>query len=394
MDLISALKTLVPEMKEWRHHFHAHPEIAYEEHGTADYIAELLSSFGLTVHRGLAKTGVAGTLSKGKNTIKAIALRADIDGLSVTEETTVEYRSKNKGKMHACGHDGHMAMLLGAAKYLASNESFEGTVHFIFQPAEENEGGAKTMIDDGLFSRFPVEGIYGMHNFPNLPEGHFALCPGPMMASYDVFDIIIKGTGTHAATPHLGTDTILAAARMITMFQEIISRNINPAEPGVLSVTQIHGGTTYNILPQSVSLQGTVRAFSEETRDLIRDRIGEIARGITAASNMELEFSYEKRYPVLVNSPEETENALNAARRAAGADKVSPTITPFMGAEDFAFMLHKVPGAYIALGAGSAGKNETLHNPGYNFNDNILSTGAAYWVALAELLLPHRSETK
>jgi len=387
MKIDEKMMRLVPAMTEWRRYLHAHPETAFEERLTSDFIAGRLSAMGLGVHRGLGKTGLVATLRKGKASGKAIGLRADMDALDISEENTFAYRSENTGKMHACGHDGHTAMLLGAAKYLADHGTFDGTVHFIFQPAEENEGGGRAMVDDGLFDLFPCDAVYGMHNFPILPFGYFALRPGPMMAAYDVFSITIKGTGGHAAMPHLMKDPILTSSYMISMFQSIVSRNVNPVEAAVVSVTRLNAGTNYNIIPNQVTLQGTTRHFQPYIQDMIEARMKEIVTGLSVSMGVAAEITYERRYPATVNSEEETEQAIRAACRVVGEDKVIKDLPPLLGSEDFAFMTQKRPGAYIGIGSGEAGPNGMLHQPGYDFNDALLPLGASYWVSLTEQML-------
>lgn len=384
MNLKPEIEAIVPLMCKWRRHLHAHPETAFEESATARFVSDKLHSFGLKVSQGLGGTGVVGTLRRGTGD-EAVALRADMDALHIFEKNAFEYKSKYEGKMHACGHDGHMAMLLGAAKYLSENETFNGTVHFIFQPAEENEGGGRKMVEDGLFEQYPVKAVFGLHNFPILPVGCFAVCPGPMMAAYDVFSVSVKGSGGHAAMPHLGQDTILAASTMVTMFQSIVSRNINPLDAAVISVTEFLGGTTWNVLPEAVTLRGTTRSFQESARDTIEYRMKEIVSGVATVYGVAADFRYEKRYPAVVNSPLETEAAIEAAARVVGAEKVLRDLQPLMGSEDFAFMLQKRPGALIALGSGG---DKMLHQADYDFNDAVLPVGVGYWTALVESLLP------
>ncbi len=388
MKIDEKLVQMVPVMTEWRRFLHAHPETAFEERRTSEFIASALSSFGIPVHRGLGKTGVVGTLKKGDLSGKAIGLRADIDALDIEEDNTFAYKSLNAGKMHACGHDGHTAMLLGAAKYLSESNAFKGTVHFIFQPAEENEGGGKAMVDDGLFDLFPCDAVFGMHNFPMLPFGCFALRPGPMMAAYDVFDIHIKGVGGHAAMPHLMKDAVLTASYMISLFQSIVSRNVNPVESAVVSVTKLNAGTNYNIVPEHVTLQGTTRHFQPYIQDMIETRMKEIVAGVSMSMGVESDIRYERRYPPTVNSEKETGDAARAASRVVGEENVITNLPPVLGAEDFAFMLMKKPGAYIGIGSGEPRQNGLLHQSGYDFNDALLPVGAAYWSSLATMLLP------
>jgi hippurate hydrolase len=385
-----SLNLLHDEMRQWRRHLHRFPETAYEETATADFIAAKLESFNLTVHRGLGKTGVVAVLSAGSGN-KRIALRADIDALFIEERNSFEHKSQRPGKMHACGHDGHTAMLLGAVKYLAARPNFSGTVYFIFQPAEEGRAGAKQMLDDGLFEKFPADRVFGMHNFPDIPAGHFAVKPGPVMASFDCFEIVVTGQATHAAMPHLGNDPIVAAAHLVTALQTVISRNVDPADAAVVSITQIHGGNTWNAIPETVLLRGTLRCFKEDVRQAIIAKIRQLLDGICAVFGVQAEIRFNPEnpgYPVTVNSPEETAIAAAVATQIAGAEGVNLTPTPCMGSEDFAFMLREKPGCYIWLGNGPSTGGCLLHNPHYDFNDEILPVGAAYWVKLVETLLP------
>lgn len=383
-----SIKTLLPELTEWRHQLHSWPETAFEETRTAAFVAEKLESFGLDVHTGIAKTGVVGTLKKGTSEAPAIALRADMDALNITEENDLPYRSQNPGKMHACGHDGHTTMLLGAAQLLAESDAFDGTVHFIFQPAEENEGGASVMVREGLFKQFPVRSVFGMHNFPVLPMGHFAITRGPMMAAFDIFDIHIKGKGSHAAMPQQSRDPIAAAAYLVNQLQSIVSRNLTPIEGSVISVTQINGGTSYNIIPNDVHLRGTTRHFQPHIQDTIEMRMNEVVDGVSRAMGVQAELVYERRYPATVNTEAETDAAVEAARMVAGRDQVSDNFPPVMGSEDFAFMLQEKPGAYIGLGAGEPQEGGMLHQSRYDFNDSLLPLGISYWETLVKNLLP------
>ena len=371
------------EMAAWRQDIHAHPELAFEETRTAGIVAAKLESFGIEIDRGLATTGVVGTLRAGDSP-RTIGLRADMDALPLLEANEVAYRSRHDGKMHACGHDGHTTMLLGAAKYLAETRQFDGTIRFIFQPAEELAGGAKVMIDDGLFERFPVDAVYGMHNFPELDPGEFAVRTGPIMASVDTFRIIVRGKGTHGAMPHLGVDPIVVGAHIVTALQTIMSRTLDPDDSGVLSVTQFHGGEIDNIIPGEVELRGGVRAFKPEVQTRVEQRMREIAEGTAAAHGAVAELIYTRIYPSTINSEAETLLAIAAAADVVGADKVDTEIKPCMGSEDFAFMLQEKPGCYLMIGNGGAAGGCLLHNPHYDFNDDILPLGASYWVQLVE----------
>jgi hippurate hydrolase len=389
MILTNELQQLHTDMRHWRQHLHQFPETAFEEIQTAKFIADKLISFGLDVHQGLGKTGVIATLSAGSSDQK-IALRADMDALFIQEQNSFSYKSHHEGKMHACGHDGHSAMLLGAASYLSKNRHFNGTVYFIFQPAEEGRAGAKQMIDDGLFEKFPADCVFGMHNFPDIPPGHFAVKAGAMMASFDCFEITITGQATHAAMPHLGNDAIVVAAQLINALQTIVSRTINPADPAVVSITQIHAGNTWNAIPESVLLRGTFRCFSSVVKTRIADKITQLVKGICAGFDVsgDIRFNPENAgYPVTFNTEAETAIALKAAIAIAGEDCVDKQPIPSMGSEDFAFMLQEKPGCYIWIGNGSSENSCLLHNPHYDFNDEILSVGAAYWVKLVELKL-------
>ncbi|OCG15336.1 M20 aminoacylase family protein [Gilliamella sp. WF3-4] len=373
------INDLKSEMIAWRHHIHAHPETAFEEVKTTQFIIEKLQSFGITqLYTDFAPTGVVGVI-KGNKEGRWIALRADIDALDIIEENNIDYCSTISGKMHGCGHDGHTAILLGTAKYLSEHRDFSGTVVVIFQPAEENEGGARVMVENGLFDRFPIEAVYGIHNQPNMQLNHFYINHGPMMASYDVFEIKITGIGAHAAAPHLGKDTILTATQIVNGLQSIVSRNADPLSTLVVSVTQIHSGDTWNVLPQHAVIRGTVRAFSAQVQDMAESRIKQIATGIAATFEAKAEVDYQRRYPATINHAKQAKIAMTAAKKVVGEDHLIIDPNPSMGAEDFAFMLQKIPGAYVWLGAGS-GAN--LHNPAFNFNDEVLTTGVSYFIAI------------
>jgi len=387
MPVVNRIADFLPDLAAWRHEIHAHPETAFEERRTADFVAARLREFGLEVHRGLAGTGVVGTLAGKRPGSRAIALRADMDALHIHEKNAVAYASTTPGKMHACGHDGHTAMLLGAARYLAETRNFTGVVHFIFQPAEENEGGGREMVQDGLFERFPVEAVYGMHNWPGMTAGKFATRPGPMMASFDIFELIVRGQGGHAALPHLGTDAVVAATQITTALQTLVSRTVNPLDSAVVSVTQIHGGDTWNVIPEEVVLRGTTRSFKPAVQAAIEAGIRRIAEGIAAAMGASVELRYERRYPPTVNSAAETATALAAAAEIVGDGNVDGALAPTMGSEDFSFMLQSVPGCFIFIGNGTGDKAIGLHNPRYDFNDEILPIGASYWARLVERVL-------
>lgn len=387
MPINNRIAEFTKEMTAWRHHIHQHPETAFEEHQTSDYVALLLHEFGIDVHRGLAGTGVVGTLKGDKGDGPAIGLRADMDALDIEEANDVEYKSRNPGKMHACGHDGHTTMLLGAAKYLSETKNFAGTVHFIFQPAEENEAGGRVMIEDGLFEKFPVDSVYGMHNMPGIPVGEFAIRPGPIMASSDMFEITLKGIGTHAAIPNLGRDPVVAASHLVAALQTITSRTVSPFDAAVVTVTQIHSGDTWNVIPEEAVLRGTTRAFKEELQDHMEAEIRRLSEHTARAFDMTAEVTYERRYPPTINDAAETDFTANIARKIAGDDRVFLDKDPMMGAEDFAFMLNEKPGAYIWMGNGPREGGCMLHNPHYDFNDEALPIGASYWAELVETRL-------
>jgi amidohydrolase len=388
MPIINRIAEFHDDMTEWRHDLHAHPETAFEERRTSAFVAAKLREFGLdAVDEGLAGTGVVGTLKGRRPGSRAIGLRADMDALPIAEKNDFAHRSTHDGKMHACGHDGHTTMLLGAARYLAETRNFAGTVHFIFQPAEENEGGGRVMVEQGLFEKFPVEAVYGMHNFPGIPVGKFAVKPGPMMAAFDIFEITVTGRGAHAAMPHEGIDPVVVAAEIVGALQTIASRATDPADAVVVSVTQIHGGDAWNVIPEQVVLRGTTRSFRPEVQEAVEPAIRRIAEGIAAAHGARVALRYERRYPPTVNSAAEAEQAARIAAEIAGEANVDRAPVPCMGAEDFAFMLQKKPGAYVWLGNGDGAGGCMLHNPRYDFNDAILPIGASYWVRLAETVL-------
>jgi hippurate hydrolase len=386
MPIINRIAAFHDEMTAWRRDIHAHPETAFEEFRTADYVAKKLQEFGITIDRGLAGTGVVGTIKRGDG--PAIGLRADMDALHIHEANGFAHKSQNNGKMHACGHDGHTTMLLGAARYLAETGRFRGTVHLIFQPAEENDGGGRKMIEDGLFKKFPVEQVFGMHNWPGTAAGKFAVRAGPMMAAYDAFEITVTGKGGHAAMPHTGIDPVVTAAQIVTSLQTIASRNTHPVDSVVVSITQIHAGDTWNVIPESVVLRGTTRSFKPAVRDAIEAQMKRIAEGIAAAHGASIAFRYERRYPPTINHEAPTEIAAAAAIDVVGAANVDRNPTPTMGAEDFAFMLEQKPGCYIFIGNGDSDGGRVLHSPHYDFNDEILPIGASYWSRLVEMVLP------
>jgi amidohydrolase len=385
MPIVNRVADLHDEITAWRRDIHAHPELQYDVHRTAASVVEKLKSFGCDdVVAGIGRTGVVGVIRGRKPGAKVIGLRADMDALPLEEETGLPYKSTVSGKMHACGHDGHTAMLLGAAKYLAETRNFGGTAVVIFQPAEEGGAGALAMIKDGLIGRFGIQEVYGMHNYPGLPVGEFAIRPGPMMASADHIVIELEGKGGHAARPHLSIDTILVGAQIVNQLQSIVARNVDPLEAAVVSVCMFQAGHTDNVIPQHARLRGTARALTVEVRDILQKRIGEVVEGTAHLYGAKAKITYTNGYPVLVNHERQAAFAAGVAREIAGPDKVETDVAPVMGAEDFAFMLQDRPGAFIFVGTGnSAG----LHHPAYDFNDEVIPVGASYWVRLAETAL-------
>lgn len=375
---------LYQQMEIWRHDFHKYPETAYEEHRTARIVADLLKSFGITVHTGIAETGVVGVLEGDLSGNQAIGLRADMDALPITEQNTVSYCSHNKGKMHACGHDGHTAMLLGAAKYLSENRDFRGRVIFIFQPAEEGEAGAKRMLDEGVFEQFPVDAVFGMHNWPGLPVGHFGVHAGPVMAAMDTFDITITGKGGHAAMPHQCIDPVMVSSHLMVAIQSIMSRELDPLAQSVLTITKIHGGDAYNVIPHQVVLCGTCRTFDRTVRDKIESRlrlkIEQVCGGFGATGSL----NYIKRFPATINHKNQAEFCASVAKKVVGRDAVYTDIQPSMASEDFAYFLLQKPGAFVWIGNGPADEGRKLHNPCYDFNDEALIVGANFWVQLVQ----------
>ena len=385
MKIIPEIAANKDEMVAWRRDIHAHPELAYEEERTAGLVAERLEEWGLAVHRGLATTGVVGTLSTGNG--PTVGLRADMDALPIQETNSFGHRSRHDGKMHACGHDGHTTMLLGAARYLAESQEFSGTIRFIFQPAEEAAGGAKVMMDDGLFELFPVDAVFGMHNWPGLAVGRFAMRPGPMMASLDCFDIVVEGLGAHGALPHQGVDPVHAAAQVITALQSIVSRNVDPLQAAVISVTKIHGGDAHNIIPGQVLLGGGIRCFDPKMRELLKSRVVEIVEGICSGLGARGTVTFVSGYPTVINDLDAVRLAAGVAADIVGVRNVDAESDPVLGSEDFAFMLEEKPGCYIFIGNGAGDGTCMIHNPGYDFNDDVVTLGATYWVRLAQSFL-------
>ncbi|HTK13449.1 MAG TPA: M20 aminoacylase family protein [Xanthobacteraceae bacterium] len=385
MPIINRVADLHPEITAWRHDLHAHPELMYDVHRTAGYVAGKLREFGCDhVVTGLGRTGVVGVIRGRKGSAGAIGLRADMDALPIEEATSVAYRSTVPGKMHACGHDGHTAMLLGAAKYLSETRNFAGEAVVIFQPAEEGGAGAKAMIDDGLMDRFGIREIYGMHNFPGLPTGEFAIRPGPIMASADRLTIDIEGKGGHAARPHRTVDPVLVGAQIINQIQSIVARNVDPFQSAVVSICVFQAGTADNVIPHTAQLRGTARSLTAEVRDLLEKRLHEVVEGTAALHGATARLTYQRDYPVTRNDPDAARFAAQIAGEIAGTDKVDTDTLPSMGGEDFSFMLEARPGAFIFIGNGdSAG----LHHPAYDFNDAIIPLGTSYWVRLVETKL-------
>jgi amidohydrolase len=386
MPIINRVADLQKEIAEWRHDIHAHPELLFDVNRTAGMAAEKLREFGCDeVVTGIGRTGVVGVIHGRKGTSdKVIGMRADMDALPIEEANDLPYKSTVPGKMHACGHDGHTAMLLGAARYLAETRNFAGTAVVIFQPAEEGGAGGKVMVDDGMMERFKIDEVYGMHNHPGMPVGEFALRPGALMAAADFLTIDIEGKGGHAAHPNAAVDTIVVGSQMISAIQSIVSRNVDPLEPAVISITQFHAGSTHNIIPQTAQLNGTARSLSPQVRDLLEKRLHEVVEGTAALYGAKAKLTYERGYPSVINHTAQTDFAAKVAREVAGQNRVSVDMAPVMGGEDFAFMLEARPGAFIFVGNGDSA---SLHHPQYNFNDEVIPFGTSYWVKLVETAL-------
>jgi amidohydrolase len=388
MPIVNRIAALTDEIAAWRHDFHEHPELLYDVHRTAGIVAERLREFGCDeVTTGIGRTGVVGVIrGRSNDSGRVIGLRADMDALPIEEASGVPYASKTPGLMHACGHDGHTAMLLGAAKYLTETRNFDGTAIMIFQPAEEGGAGGKAMIDDGLMTRWGVQEVYGLHNMPGLPEGHFEITPGPILASADSFEITVHGKGGHGGMgPHRAVDSVLIGSEIVGALQSIVARNVDPMKTAVVSVCVFNAGTAFNVIPPTASLGGTVRTFDPAVRDLVERRIAEIADGIARAYGGSAETKYERKYPATINHERETVIAAEVARDVVGADRVNDRATPIMGGEDFSFMLLERPGAFIFLGMGEGAE---CHHPAYKFNDQILGHGASYWVRMIEKTMP------
>ncbi|MYM40394.1 M20 aminoacylase family protein [Duganella qianjiadongensis] len=394
MKLVDPIIAFQAEIQQIRRDLHAHPELCYEEQRTSDIVAAQLTAWGIPVIRGLGKTGVVGIIQHGTSS-RAIGLRADMDALPMQEINTFAHASRHAGKMHACGHDGHTAMLLGAAKYLAEHRNFDGTVYLVFQPAEEGGAGARRMIEDGLFEQCPMDAIYGMHNWPGAAAGTMSVTAGPMMASSNEFYVTVKGKGAHAAQPHKGIDPVMIAVQIAQSWQTIISRQKSPLDTAVLSITQIHAGSATNVIPDEANLVGTVRTFTQPVLDMIEQRMGEVARHTAAAFGAEVDFKFRRNYPPLVNHAEQTRFAVEVMKEVVGAENVDDQVEPTMGAEDFAFFLQAKPGCYVFIGNGEGEHRDgghglgpcVLHNASYDFNDNLLPIGASFWVKLVEKAL-------
>jgi len=387
MPIVNRVADLHSDITAWRRDFHAHPEILYDVHRTAASVAEKLKAFGCDeVVPGIGRTGVVGVIrGRKQGSGKTVALRADMDALPITELNDLPYKSTTPGAMHACGHDGHTAMLLGAARYLAETRNFDGTVVVVFQPAEEGGAGALAMLEDGMAERFGIDEFYGMHNYPGMPVGEFGINSGPIMAAADYVTIDIEGHGGHAARPHLTIDPVLVGAHIITGIQSVVSRNTDPLKSAVVSICIVEAGTADNIIPQSVRLRGTARTLDDKVQDMVEANLARLVENTAAAFGAKAKFTYRRNYPVLVNHENETGFAASVAREIAGKDRVNAQLPPMMGAEDFSFMLRKRPGAFIWVGNGdSAG----LHHPRYNFNDDAIPLGTSYWVRLVETALP------
>jgi amidohydrolase len=395
MKLVNPIREFQQEIQAIRRDIHAHPELCFEEHRTAAVVAAKLEEWGIPMLRGLADTGVVGIIKRGTSA-RAIGLRADMDALPMQELNQFAHTSQHTGKMHACGHDGHTAMLLGAARYLSQHQDFDGTVYLIFQPAEEGGGGARRMIEEGLFERCPMDAVFGMHNWPGMETGTFGVRSGGMMASSNEFHVTVRGKGAHAAQPQKGIDPVMIAVQIAQSWQTIVSRNVNPLEPAVLSLTQIHSGSATNVIPDDASLIGTVRTFSTEVLDLIESRMEKIAQSTAAAFDAEVDFIFKRNYPPLINHEKETQFVTQVLRDLVGSAKIDEKVEPTMGAEDFAFMLQHKPGCYVFIGNGEGAHRNAghglgpcnLHNPSYDFNDDLLPIGASYWVRLVEAYLP------
>jgi amidohydrolase len=388
--LLTRMHELAPEMRAIRQDIHRHPELAYEEKRTAAIVAERLRAWGIAVHEGIGGTGVVGVLGNGKST-RAIGLRADMDALPIHEKSGLPYESVHQGRAHSCGHDGHTAMLLCAARYLAESRHFDGRIHLVFQPAEEGKAGARAMIEDGLFVKFPCEEIYALHNWPSLPAGTVATRPGPIMAAADRVEITVRARGGHAAQPHLSPDAVLCAAQIVTAAHTLVARRIDPNATAVLSLTRISGGASHNVMPPEVSIMGTVRSFDGAVQDRLEEALREVVEGTARAAGCTATLEYHRYYPATINNAACAQHALDAARALLGEATLAEA--PAFTSEDFAFMLNAVAGAYIWLGQASPARHAALHTPGYDFNDEVLPVGAALLASIAERRLEHGSRS-
>ena len=385
MVVLNSINQMFEEMKSWRQDLHKIPEIGLEEYETSKYLKGKLDEFKIEYKAGYSNTGIVAWVKGSKgNSDRSIALRADFDALPMPEKNEFEHKSTNEGMMHACGHDGHTSMLLGAAKYLSENNDFDGNVYFIFQPGEEGFAGGKKMIEDGMFDDFKIDEVYALHNWPELPLGSIGVNSGPMMAAVDEFDIIVKGRGGHAAMPQLAIDPVVIASQIVLAVQTIVSRSTNPVDKALISITKIHGGTAYNVIDDTVTLSGTIRTFKPETRSFYEQRLGEISQGIANANGAEasIKFDLTNKYPPTINSKNETEFAANVAKKVFGNDNVHTDVEPSMGGEDFSYLLEKKPGSYLYIGQGDESHTANLHTTKYDFNDNLLPIGVNYWVKL------------
>ncbi len=388
MNIYTRISELHNDMQQWRRDIHKHPELGYEEFRTAEIVADKLREWGLEVHEEIGVTGVVGVLRGRGNSTRSIGIRADMDALPMQEMTGYEYQSVHDGKMHACGHDGHTSILLGAAKYLSETRDFNGTVNFIFQPAEEGGGGGDAMVKDGLFERFPCDGVYGLHNQPLMPKGSFNIKVGPILAAADAVTMTVRGKGGHAAHPQHTIDPVVVGVQLHTALQTIVSRNVGPVDSAVVSVTMFHAGTGHNVIPDEAVLTASVRTATPEMRDLVEARVKEVCAGVARTHGADIDVDYQRKYPCTVNHPAETEIVTKAAIAIAGEDNVNTNIPVRMGSEDFSFMLEACPGAYIFLGTNDEDHSYSVHHPKYDFNDEMLSLGASLWAKLVEQQLP------
>ena len=388
MPVINRIAAFQPEMQGWRQDIHAHPELGYEEHRTSETVARLLAEWGVEVHRGVAGTGVIGVLRNGASG-RAIGLRADMDALPMPEDTGLPYASRNPGRMHACGHDGHTTMLLGAAKYLAETKHFDGTVVFIFQPAEEGGAGGQRMVQEGLFTRFPVDSVYAVHNDPGLKLGEMSVVAGPVLAAADMLDIRVRGRGGHAARPHLAIDPVLVGSQLVVALHHVVSRRVDPLDSAVISLCQFNAGSAHNVIPEKAEIHGTVRTLLPRTRDEMERLIIQTAKSVGAMNDAEVEVDYKRGYPPTVNHEAETERAALAAAKVLGRDRVIRQRPPVMGGEDFSFMLLERPGCFVRVGQADGARGAVpVHNPKYDFNDDALPIGASFVASLVEQELP------